>query len=71
MVRSLSYKDQILWPVYIISRNLDAKIWQSQKWPKTLFSSFISIIYKWLEDINNKNKDLKAKIFYMILKIIL
>ena len=36
-----------------------------------LFLGFIFIIYKQLKDKNNKDKDLKAKIYYMALKIIL
>ena len=36
-----------------------------------LFLGFISIIYKQLKDTNNKNKNLRAKIYYMTLKIIL
>ena len=68
---SLNYEDQILWPVYIICEILDKKKWESQKWPKTLFPIPISIIYKRLKNSNNKNKDLKAKIYYIGLKIIL
>ena len=70
-VMSLSYGDQTLWPVYIIIGNVDAKIWQSQKWPETLLLGSISIIYKRLEDANNKEKNLKAKIYYMALKTML
>lgn len=36
-----------------------------------LFLSFIPIVYKWLKDANNKNKDLKIKIYYMVFKTIL
>lgn len=36
-----------------------------------LFLDFISIVDKQLKDINNKNKDLKAKIYYMALKTML
>ena len=68
---SLSYGNQILWPVYIIIRNLDAKTWQSQKQPRTLLLDFISIIYKRSKNINNKDKDLKTKIYYMALKTML
>ena len=32
---------------------------------------FIFIIYKYSEHTNNKNKDLKAKIYYIALKTIL
>lgn len=34
-----------------------------------LFLDFISIIYKYLKDKNNKNKNLNAKIYNLILKI--
>lgn len=36
-----------------------------------LLLSSISIIYKQLEDANNKKKDLKAKIYYIALKTML
>ena len=62
---SFNYRDQILWPIYITIINLDTKIRQSQKRPKMLFLGSISIIYKRLEDVNNKNKDLKAKIYHI------
>ena len=65
---SLSHEDQTLWPVYITIRNLDAKTRQSQKRPGTLFLGSTSIVYKWLEDANNNDKDLKAKIYHMTLK---
>ena len=41
------------------------------KWPKMLFLNCIFFIHKWLKDTNNKNKYLKIKVYYMILKIIL
>ena len=44
---------------------------QSQKRPGILHLGSISIIYERLEDANNKDKDLKAKIYYPALKIIL
>ena len=68
---SLSHGDQTLWPVYITIGNLDAKTWQSQKRQKTLFLGSISIIYERSEDANNKNKDPKAKIYYMAVKTML
>lgn len=68
---NLSYGDQTLWLVYMIIENLDAKIRQSQKCPKILFLVSIPIIYKWSKDINNKSKDLKAKIYHMTFKTIL
>ena len=52
---SLSHKDQILWPVYIIISNLDSKTWQSQIHLDTLLLSSISIVYKHSKDGNNKN----------------
>ena len=68
---SLSHKDQILWPVYIIMENLDAKTWRSQKRPGTVLLGFISIIHERSKDANNKDKDLKAKIYHITLKIML
>lgn len=38
---------------------------------KILFLNSISIIYKSSKDSNYKNKDLKTKIYYIILKTIL
>ena len=64
-VMSLSYADQILWAVYITIGNLNAKTQQSQKRPRNLFLSAISIVYERSEDANNKDKYLKAKIYYM------
>ena len=37
----------------------------------TLLLGYISIIHEWSEDTNNKNKNLKAKIYQMTLKTIL
>ena len=71
MVMSFNYGDQILWPVYIIIGNLDAKIRQSQKRPGTLLFGFIPIVYERSKDANNKDKDSKAKIYHMVLKTIL
>lgn len=71
MVMSFNHKDQILWPVYITIQNLDAKIQQSQKRSGSLILGFILNIHKQLEDSNNKNKDFKAKIYYIVLNIIL
>lgn len=67
---SLSYRDQTLWPIYITIKNLDTKIQQSQKRPKILLLSTIFIIYKQLKDVNNKDKDLKLKIYHTTLKTI-
>ena len=71
MVMSLSHGNQTLWPVYITIRNLDAKIRQSQKRPEMLFLGSIYIIHERSENANNKNKDLKAKIYHMVSKTIL
>ena len=62
---SLRYRDQILWPVYITIGNLNAKTWQSQKPSKTLLLGSIPIIYEQSKNANNKNKELKAKIYHM------
>ena len=68
---SLSYKDQILWSVYITIDNLGAKMCQRQNLSNTLLLGFIPIVYKQLKNLNNKNKDLKAKIYHLALKTIL
>ena len=68
---TFSHGDQTLWPVYIIIGNVDAKTRRSQKQLRTLLLGFIHIIHKRSENANNKNKDLKAKIYHMALKTIL
>ena len=71
MIMSFSLRDRTLWPVYITIGNLDAKTWQSQKRLRTLLLSSIPIIHEWSKDANNKDKDLKAKIYHMALKTML
>ena len=71
MIMSFSHRNQTLWPVYITIKNLDRKTRQSQKRPEILLLGSILIIYEWSKDANNKNKNLKAKIYYMALMIIL
>ena len=68
---SLSYKDQTLWSVYITIGNLDAKTRYSQIRLGILLLGSIPIVYKRLKDGNNKNKDLKAMIYYLALKTML
>ncbi len=63
--------DQTLWSVYITIGNLDTKTRQSQKWSGILLLDYISIIHERSEDANNKDKDLKAKIYHMVLKTML
>ena len=70
-VISLSHGDQVFWPVYIIIDYLDAKTRQSQNWPKILFLSLILILHKRAKDSNNKNRDVKAKTYYLALKTML
>ncbi len=70
-VISLNHGDQTLWPVYITIGNLDAKIWQFQKWAGTLLLGSISIVHERSKDANNKDKDLKVKIYHMTLKTML
>lgn len=60
----------MLWPIHIIISNLDSKIWHSQIQLDSLSLSFISIIYKYLKDRKNKNKDLRTKIYHLALKVI-
>lgn len=38
--------------------------------PATLLWGSIPIVYKRLEDSNNKNRDFKAKIYHIVLKTI-
>ena len=70
-IMSLSHRDQTLWLVYITIGNLDTKIRQSQKRLGTLLLGFIPIIHEQSKDSNIKDKDLKAKIYYMAFKTIL
>ena len=70
-VMSLSHGDQTLWPVYITIGNLDAKTRRSQKRLGTLLLGSIPIIHERSEDANNKDKNLKAKIYHMALKTML
>lgn len=65
-IMSLSYKDQVFLLVNITIINLDAKIYQRQNWLGTLFLSLISILYEQAKDFNNKNRDSKAKTYYLI-----
>ena len=67
----LSYRNEILLPIYIKIENLNTKKWQSPKRLNTFFFGFIIIVYKQLEDINNKYNDLKAKIYHISSKTIL
>lgn len=71
IVMRLSHKDQIFWPVYVTIDKLDAKMYWSQNWLDTLFLGSISIVYNRVEDSKNKKRDLRAKIYYMALKIML
>ena len=68
---SLSHRDQTLWPVYITIQNLDAKTRRSQKQLGTLLLDSILIVHKHSENANNKDKDLKTKIYHMVLKTML
>ena len=70
-VMSLSHGDQTLWPVYITISNLDSKIRRSQTRPSTLLLGSIPIVHEHSEDGNNKNQDLKAKIYHLALTTML
>ena len=70
-VMNLSHGDQTLWPVYITISNLDSKTRWSQIHPGILLLGCISIVHKHLEDRNNKDQDLKAKIYHLALKTML
>lgn len=71
IVISLSYEDQTLLLLYIIISNLDLKTRYRETWLSTLLLQSISVIHKQSEDTDNKNKDLKAKIYHLALKTIL
>ena len=68
---SLSHGDQILWLVYIIVKNLNSKTWRSQNRSSTPLLGSIPIVYERLEEGDNKDKDLKAKIYHLVLKTML
>ena len=51
--------------------NLDAKTYRSQNWPSTLLLGSIPIVYEQAKDSNNKDKNLKAKIYYLALETML
>ena len=70
-VMSLSHGDQTLWPVYITISNLDSKTRRSQIRPDTLLLGSIPIVHKRSEDGNNKDQDLKAKIYHLALTTML
>lgn len=67
---SFNCRDQTLWPVYDTIGNLDAKMRQSQKRPGILLLNSNPMIHERLEDANNKNKNLKIKIYHIALKTI-
>ena len=70
-VMSLSHENQTLWPVYIIIGNLDSKTRRSQIRPGTLLLGSIPIVHEHSEDGNNKDQDLKAKIYHLALTTML
>ena len=71
IVMSLSHRDQTLWPVYITIGNLDSKTRRIQTRLGTLLPGSISIVHERLEDRNNKDQDLKAKIYHLALTTML
>ncbi len=70
-VMSLSHGDQTFCLIYITIDNLDAKTCWRQNWPGISLLGSIPIVHKRVEDLNNKNRDLKAKIYHLALKTIL
>ena len=70
-VINLSHGDQTLWPVYITIGNLDSKTRRSQIRLGTLLLGSIPIVYERSEDGNNKDQDLKAKIYHLALTTML
>lgn len=69
-IMSLSHRNQISWPVYVIINNLDTKMLRSQYYLNILLLDSISIVYERIEDLNNKDKDLKARVYHLALKTI-
>ena len=67
IVMSLSHGDQTLWLIYITIGNLDSKTRRSQIRPDILLLGSIPIVHECLEDGNNKDQDLKAKIYHLAL----
>lgn len=70
-VMSFRYGDQVFWPIYTTIGNLDAKLHQSQNWLGILLLGSIPIFYKQAKDLNNKNRDLKVKIYHLALETML
>lgn len=70
-IMSLSHRNQILWPVYVTINNLDTKMLRSQYYLNILLLDSISIVYERMEDLNNKDKDLKARVYHLALKTML
>ena len=70
IIINLSYKDQLFWLIYVTIDYLDIKTYYSQNWLDILLLDLISIVYKQIKDLNNKNRDLKVKIYYLALKTI-
>ncbi len=70
-VMSLSHEVETLWPVYITIRNLDAKTRRSQTRPGTLLLGSIPVVHERSENRDNKDKDLKAKIYHLAWKTML
>lgn len=68
---SFSDGNQLLWLVYIIISNLDRKTRQSQTRLGNLLIGSIPIIYKFAKNSKNKDKDLKAKVYHLVLKPLL
>lgn len=68
---SLSHEDQVFWPVYVIIDNLDIKIYPSQNWPRILLLGSILIVHEWAKNLNNKNRNLKIKIYHIAIKTML
>ena len=70
-IMSLSHWDQTLWLVYITIGNLDSKTWRSQTCLGTLLLGSIPIVHEHSEDGNNKDQDLKVKIYHLALTTML
>lgn len=58
-------------PIYITRDHLDIKLCRSQNWLRTLLLGLIYIVNQQIEDFNNKDRDLKIKIYHLALKTML
>lgn len=68
---SFSYGNWTLWLIYIIIGDWDLKTRRSQTQLSTLLLDSTFVVYKLSKNRDNKDKDLKAKIYDLVLKTML